>query len=115
MGAMTSNHPAVPQIVHDLDQNDTQQVPHSGGVAWVASCACGEYTCKPRSSPESARKAVYRHIRSMFRRIETSLLIEHDAQSNPGTTLRSGLQAIIDMPGTVTKARLVALLAAHPE
>lgn len=30
-------------------------------------------------------------------------------------TLRSELQSIIDAPGTVTKARLVALLKAHPE
>lgn len=102
-------------VVHDLDQNDTQHVPHGGGIAWVASCTCGEYTCKPQKFPESARKEVYRHIRSMFRRLETVQLIEHDAQSNPGNTLRSGLQAIIDMPGTVTKDRLIALLSAHPE
>lgn len=30
-------------------------------------------------------------------------------------TLRSELQAIIDAPGTVTKARLVTLLKSHPE
>jgi hypothetical protein len=36
-------------------------------------------------------------------------------QPDQVTTLRSELQAIIDAPGMVTKARLVALLKAHPE
>lgn len=117
MGPMTAtqNTAAATAVVHDLDPNDARQVPQGTGTAWVAACTCGEFVCKPQNDPASARKEVYRHIRSVFRRLETSQLIEHDAQSNPGNTLRSGLQAIVDMPGTVTKARLVALLAAHPE
>lgn len=112
---MTAHQNALPQVVHDIDQNDVQQIPHGGGLAWVASCTCGAFTCKPQKDPEAARKDVYRHIRSEFRRIENGRLVEHDAQSNTGNSLRSGLRAIVDMPGTVTKARLIALLAAHPE
>jgi hypothetical protein len=114
---MTSNQntAAATAVVHDIPPNNPRQVPHGGGMAWVASCTCGEFTCKPQQFPELARKKLYGHIRFAFRRLEMSQLIEHDAQANPDNTLRSGLQAIVDMPGTVTKARLIALLAAHPE
>lgn len=43
------------------------------------------------------------------------MTIHPDAPTIPQRTLRSELQFIIDAPGTVTKARLVALLKAHPE
>lgn len=113
MGPMTAN-PNTP-VVHDIDQNDVQQVPHHGGLAWVSSCTCREYTCKPQSSPEDARRELYRHVRKMFRRIEKSQQAAHEAKSVAGHTLRSGLQAIVDSPGPVTKGRLIALLSAHPE
>lgn len=103
------------QIAHDLDQNDTQQVLHGGGIAWVASCTCGQYTCKPQSSPEDARRELYRHVRKMFRQIEKIQQAAHEAKSVAGHTLRSGLQAIVDSPGPVTKGRLIALLSDHPE
>lgn len=43
------------------------------------------------------------------------MTIHPDAPTTTQRTLRSELQAIVDAPGTVTKAGLVALLKAHPE
>lgn len=105
------------EVEHDLDEHGTKQLNHpvDKNRTWVASCTCRKYTCKPQGTPEAARGEVYQHIRKAWRQIEKSRQDDHDAQTQPHKTLRSELQAIIDAPGTVTKARLVALLKAHPE
>lgn len=115
MVSMDAQPDAPAKVEHYIIDNDPRQVPLGSGTCWVASCICGDFICKPQQTFESAVKEAYKHIRSAFRRHEARLMIEHDAQNNTGNTLRSGLQTIIDMPGVVTKERLTALLAAHPE